>query len=240
MHTLHGTLLGYSDSLSIMQARKIAALTGLTWRLKNNTLVSQGPKTDVTGGGVMVLKTLQVTTNNHDGSLRQMVVEVDGLWVAACWVKQEVLVSAMIEKDPDPKEKKEEATAAENVKNEPKEKATTDDKPKESNYTNGGPSNDPKQASPQSDDSYIDDPRAKPHKSRKPRATSVHSWKSASTQEFTTSERDEFEGKNDPPVKMIPHDQEPSKMQILKWKAEGMAIVLKKDLKEFKMPTGGF
>ena len=240
MHTLHGTLLGYSDGMSILQARKIAALTGLTWRLKNNALVSRGSKIDVTGGGVMVLKTLQVTTNNHDGSLRQMVVEVDGLWVAACWVKQEVLISAMIEKDPDPEDKKEEATEAETAKEEPKEKASTVDKGKESNDANGSPSNHSIKGSPSSDDSYIDDPRAKPHKTHKSRTTSIHSWMSASAEDFSRSERDKFEGKTDSPVKMIPHDQEPSKLQILKWKAEGMAIVLKKDLKEFKLPAGAY
>ena len=237
MHTLHGTLLGYSDGIGITQARKIAALTGLTWRLKNDSLVSQGSKSDVTGGGAMVLKTLQVTTNNQDGSLRQMMVEVDGLWIAVCWVKQQILVSAMIEKDQKLEKKKVESMKRENTKNEPEEMAATEDKAKSSQETKESLYSDSKDGSPKSDDSLNDVSKDQGHK---PRSTSMHSWTSGSTEEFSHAERNEFMSKNDSPVKETPQDQEQSKLQILKWKAEGMAIVLRKDLKEFKMPAGGF
>ncbi len=259
MHTLHGTLLGYSDGMGILQARKIAALTGLTWRLKNESLMSRQGHDAITGAA-MVLKVLQVTSNMHDGSLRQMVVEADGMWVAVCWVKQQVLVSAMIEKDPDLEEEKEQVTLADKAKSETTEGAALETKAKDTNDDNGsspgaavegevkdtnegngsgsGDSKEGRSNGDNSDKGMHEDTEATKDKERP--TSPAHSWMSASTEEFSPSVMDEILGRNLPPVKMIPHEHEPSKLQILKWKAEGMAVVLKKDLKDFKMPAGGY
>ena len=261
--------------MSILQARKIASLTGLTWRLKNESLTSHQGRECITNAA-MVLKVLQVTSNMHDGSLRQMVVEADGMWVAVCWVKQQVVVSAMIEKDEDPEEEKEQVTAADKAKSKTTEGAALETKAKDTNDGNGSGldvaaegkakgttegndsglgfgveaeakdtnegsrsgSVDSKESGSNPDNGYHEDTDATKDEDRP--TSPAHSWMSASTEEFPPHVMDEILGRNLPPVKMIPHEHEPSKLQILKWKAEGMAAVLKKDLKDFKMPAGGY
>ena len=238
MHTLHGVVLGYSDGTTIIQARGFAALTGLSWRLKNDALLAEpyrrGPPSVTTGGG-FPFKVLQVTTNMHDGSLRQMVGEMDGFWIAACYIKQQLLVSVVIEKDPDPDEK--EVTAPTDIaKSEAKESASIQGKAIGPNGGTEHSSGDGEQNGPTSDKGKNDGTEAATENPRTPSPAS--SANTQSTEPLSPRTADYWAGKNQPPVKMISHDNEPSKIQILKWKAEGMAAVLKKDLKDFKMPTG--
>ena len=253
MHSLHGTLLGYSDGTTIMQARRIAALTGLTWRNKIASLYDGSDLDAFTR--VADVKILQTTTNKEDGLLRQMVLEIDGLWLAVCYIREQIVVSAMIEKDIDPNEEKERAEfKAARLAEKAKEKAAREGK---DNDLNGGTESrskegkaaasdrkaggsDGKEAAPNNDSDAIKSAGAITDERPPSPTKSVSTDHTGSTREVTESEWDEVLGRNEPPVKTIPHDQEPGKIQILKWKAEGMAAVMLKDMKVFKMPTGGY
>ena len=253
MHSLHGTLIGYSDGLGIVQARKIAALTGLTWRQKNANLLA-GSDFEAPYNYVVDVKIHQITTNKENNGLRQMVIEMDGLWIAVCYIKESIVVSALIEKDFDPNEEKERAEfRAARLAAKAKEKAGLEgagDNPTaniEKSFKIGKEGNsDGKEPGPDHENHATKEIDAATEAatvndtSTHDRCNSVSSNHSGSTVPLTENEWDDMCGRNEPPVEHIPHDREPSKIQILKWKAEGMAAVMLKDMKDFKMPANGY
>lgn len=240
MHTLHGTLLGYSDSLNLRDARRIAALTGILWRETNQDLIKGGDGLIPHEYGGMV-HTVQLTTNMEIGNLRQIVLDIEELWVAAHYVKERIVVSAMVERDlPPPKEK--EATApADTAKTEATQTPNTQGKADDAAGANGSSPTANQETSPPDDNTANNDTAALTDDAT---PGSPKSWHTASTVEMvlTPSMRAEIEHMNRfaKGTGLIPHDREPTKIQILKWKAEGMAAVLKKDLKDFKMPGNGY
>ncbi len=240
MHTLHGTLLGYSDGFSLRDARRIAALTGIIWRETNRDLVKGGDGLVPHEYGGMV-HTVQLTTNMDIGNLRQIVLDMDDLWVAAHYIKERIVVSAMVERDLKPQVEKEVTAPADTAKTEATQTATTQGEADDTAVANGsGPTTNEETSPP--DDNTTNDDTAAPTDDATP--GSPKSWHTASTVELvlTPSMRAELEYANRfaRPTGLISHDREPMKIQILKWKAEGMAAVLKKDLKDFKMPGNGY
>lgn len=147
-----------------------------------------------------------------------MVAEVDELWLAVCYIKEQLLVSAIITKDPEPKVEKKQVTASTTANEEEMasvaeptigsttERATSTPTPTNmlQSFASG---------STECIDSDEEEIVFKP-KSRKSPALSQES--------------------------LIEHGKEPSKMQILQWKAEGMAEELHKQLADFKMPEGAY
>lgn len=92
--TTHGTLLGYSDTTVIKQARKAAALFGVTWRSTN--LAPQDSQESPQSNIAPLLKILKTIKEPH-GKLSIMTVEIDKRIAAICDVKGSLLVAALVE-----------------------------------------------------------------------------------------------------------------------------------------------
>lgn len=176
------------------------------------------------------------------GNLRQIVLEMDEFWVAAHYIKERIVVSALVERDLGPEVEKEVTAVADAAKTEATQGATAQGKADDAAVDNGsGPAAD-KETSPNIDKGANEDTKA-PIDDATP--GSPKSWRTDSTVELemTPSLRAKMEHSlriQRYSTGPIPHDREPSRLQILKWKAEGMAAVLKKDLKDFKMPGAGY
>lgn len=182
-----------------------------------------------------MVHTVQLTTNMDIGNLRQIVLDMQELWVAAHYIKERIVVSAMVERDLKPQVEKEATAPADTAKAEATQTATTQGEADDTAVANGsGPTTNEETSPP--DDTAAPTGDATPG--------SPKSWHTASTVELvlTPSMRAEIEygSRFTHPTGLISHDREPMKIRILKWKAEGMAAVLKKDLKDFKMPGNGY
>ncbi|KAL9610171.1 MAG: hypothetical protein Q9167_005099 [Letrouitia subvulpina] len=95
--TCHGTLLGYSDSITVKEARQLAAIGGLTWRTKESALprdVGPGFITNV----APLFKKVNLKRSSQNGSLVNLVCESkQGQLISIQWIKNNFLIASILD-----------------------------------------------------------------------------------------------------------------------------------------------
>lgn len=109
--------------MSIRIARKVTALAGLTWRA-NETALRSGAEGSVSASSAL-LKTIAINAKDNDGKLTSMVAEAEGMMAAICYIKETILVAALVPVKTLPGKKEKEAKAEENTVSSEDESAAT-------------------------------------------------------------------------------------------------------------------
>lgn len=216
--------MGYSDSVKLKLARKIAALAGTIWRTNELALYEASQEDDTLLGGFEgeiippnpnFFRTLSLTAKENDGRLTSMLLDAGDNMLAALYsVKHTILVAALVQLGVTETT----AAVAEPVTNNP----TVDhaDPIATSNIDSSPRPNYDSSATATSDtDILVQDPAP---------SSSVDSAKSKSTK-----------GKNKESEDAQLRVQR-KQVRILKWRAEAMAEALREDLRGFTLPDGAY
>ena len=92
--TTNGTLLGYSEGTTIRKGRTIAALTGAAWRINDDMILNHSKDVPYAGS---FLKMVEVFPYDQaDAGLKCMLAEVNEWLIAVHYIKERLLVAAML------------------------------------------------------------------------------------------------------------------------------------------------
>lgn len=192
--------------MKIKDARKVSALAGVTWRTKEAELLSD-PGVSV-GLPSLLLETLSLNTKAN-GRLASMVVESEGMMAAVAYVKETILVAALV---PLPAST---ATKKKSARKQGKAKQFKESKNDSNNESSTTPTADSSNEEPTLGASTANE------------AQNEGSSAKGKEKDSTTT--------TPPPSQSQPGL---SRMRILTLKAEGMSAALQDDLQNFKMPEG--
>jgi hypothetical protein len=227
--TTHGTLLGYSDTTIIKKARKIAALSGVTWRATN--LAFQNNNQNLNSKGATLLKVLN-TIKGPDGELTIIVVEVEKMLAAICDVKGSLLVAALVEvKAP--------RNFPQGVSNH-SDTASGDDSSNVSNVPDNNEELVPSYSLPEhkQDEHELPTPTQDKNNPKAEEGEEERNPTSPPPLPPPTSSSSSSSSPSPSSPSTLKSTPKPSQMQILIWRAEAMAKALRDDLQDFKMPVG--
>lgn len=216
--------MGYSDSVKLKLARKIAALAGTIWRTNELALYEASQEDDTLLGGFegeiiptnpIFFRTLSLTAKENDGRLTNMLLDTgDNMLAALHSVKHTILVAALVQLS---------ATETAAVAAEPVTKNPTVDHadPIATSNIDSSPRLNYNSSATATSDTDISAQDPAP-------SSSVDSAKSKSTK-----------GKNKEPEDAQLRVQR-KQVRILKWRAEAMAEALREDLRGFMLPEGAY
>lgn len=95
--TVNGSVLGYSDNTSIALSREIAVMVGSAWRCHDHAILNDDPSS--VQSAKTFCKTIEVIPHDEKAAgLRALIVESEGMVAAVHYVKQRLLVAAMLPK----------------------------------------------------------------------------------------------------------------------------------------------